>query len=283
MLDLSQCSWMQTNSMKSHYRYQFMEPYFNFSLIFNVINFALTPLVQKVDTFKTFWWVSGSLGHCGPSHSQHPCFRAWTSHWANKRRTLFKMKETAFALLVLIFIGYSVAEISEGEYKSFMLDVSITVKLQTRREALRRRKTSWNTWMTGTWSLRRTWTWTGTWRWRWRTGLAGLRRRARTRGSMWPARSGPRGWWRWRPGRWATLTPRGTWSGARCSTRWGGVSLAAWCRPAQLAGGCTEIMFACDDFYVPNDDAWKCTKGSAFHTKADSTPVREWVEGSMHL
>ena len=29
------------------------------------------------------------------------------------------MKETAFALLVLIFIGYSVAEISEGEYKKF--------------------------------------------------------------------------------------------------------------------------------------------------------------------
>ena len=29
------------------------------------------------------------------------------------------MKETAFALLVLIFIGYSAAEISEGEYKKF--------------------------------------------------------------------------------------------------------------------------------------------------------------------
>merc|ERR1719480_103751 len=46
----------------------------------------------------------------------------------------------------------------------------------------------------------------------------------------------------------------------------------------KLAADCTEIMFSCDSFYIPNNDAYKCTKGSAFHTKADSTPVRDFCK-----
>merc|ERR1711973_842237 len=33
---------------------------------------------------------------------------------------------------------------------------------------------------------------------------------------------------------------------------------------------CAELCLYCPKFYVPNDDAYKCTKGSAFHTIADS-------------
>merc|ERR1712110_250435 len=46
----------------------------------------------------------------------------------------------------------------------------------------------------------------------------------------------------------------------------------------KLAADCTEIMFSCDSFYIPNNDPYKCTKGSAFHTKADSTPVRDFCK-----
>merc|ERR1712154_738367 len=46
----------------------------------------------------------------------------------------------------------------------------------------------------------------------------------------------------------------------------------------KLAADCNEIMFSCDSFYIPNNDAYKCTKGSAFHTKADSTPVRDFCK-----
>merc|ERR1740123_1085957 len=46
----------------------------------------------------------------------------------------------------------------------------------------------------------------------------------------------------------------------------------------KLAADCNEMMFSCDSFYIPNNDAYKCTKGSAFHTKADSTPVRDFCK-----
>merc|ERR550532_283614 len=46
----------------------------------------------------------------------------------------------------------------------------------------------------------------------------------------------------------------------------------------KLASDCNEIMLSCDSFYIPNNDPYKCTKGSAFHTKADSTPVRDFCK-----
>jgi len=41
---------------------------------------------------------------------------------------------------------------------------------------------------------------------------------------------------------------------------------------------CAELCLYCPKFYVPNDDAYKCTKGSAFHTIADQTPVRDFCK-----
>jgi|ERR1711945_31014 len=41
---------------------------------------------------------------------------------------------------------------------------------------------------------------------------------------------------------------------------------------------CSELVLYCPKFYIPNDDAYKCTKGSAFHTKADQTPVRDFCK-----
>merc|ERR1712061_22947 len=183
-------------------------------------------------------------GHCGPSHSQHPCFCAWTSHWANKRRTLFKMKETAFALLVLIFIGYSVAEISEDTERSFETEEDLLEYLDDRDMELER-----NLDLDRDLEVED------------RPGLtkAGQNKGFNVTCKKWTSRlvTGT-------PGAVGYLNSSGDMK--RCTVQY------------KLAGGCTEIMFACDDFYVPNDDAWKCTKGSAFHTKADSTPVRDFCK-----
>jgi len=41
---------------------------------------------------------------------------------------------------------------------------------------------------------------------------------------------------------------------------------------------CNEIALSCSSFYAPNDDPYKCTEGSVLHTKADSTPVRDFCK-----
>ena len=42
----------------------------------------------------------------------------------------------------------------------------------------------------------------------------------------------------------------------------------------EVVSTCSEIMFHCDNFNVPNNDKAECSDGTAVYTKPDSNPVR---------
>ena len=42
----------------------------------------------------------------------------------------------------------------------------------------------------------------------------------------------------------------------------------------EVVSTCSEILFHCDNFNVPNNDRAECSDGTAVYTKPDSNPVR---------
>ena len=42
----------------------------------------------------------------------------------------------------------------------------------------------------------------------------------------------------------------------------------------EVVSTCSEILFHCDNFNVPNNDRAQCSDGTALYTKPDSNPAR---------
>ena len=45
-------------------------------------------------------------------------------------------------------------------------------------------------------------------------------------------------------------------------------------RCVEVVSTCSEILFHCDNFNVPNNDRAQCSDGTALYTKPDSNPAR---------